>query len=221
MATKAKGKSPGNVTVVDLGEEVDKHMSRKIDQKLAAAGVKPGLQKEQMAGSFGYRAGGYRPGMFGNRPWYADRQSRFGTTMGSSYSERWRGLSRPNLGHAAIGAIIGGLVDAGLLRVTPDVIKSQNGLLNTGLVCALGLVPVFVKPNSYTLGVAVPGAVLLGLSIINYAMDAVGVKRPALSGAQQGLSSLEASAAARQKLQQTHQAMNRPAAPRVAATAVA
>lgn len=218
MAKVAKAKSPGNVTVVDLGEEVDKHMSRKIDQKLRAAGVETGVQKEKMAGS-GYRSGGFRPGMFGQRPWYADRQNRFGMTMGASYSERWRGLMRPNLGHAAIGALIGGLVDAGLLRVTPDVIKSQSGLLNTGLVAVLGLVPVFVKPNSYTLGVAIPGVTLLGLSIINYAMDSLGVKKSALSGAGPA-AGLEAAMSARQKLAQTHQAMQRPAAPRVQAAAV-
>ncbi len=219
MAKVAKAKSPGNVTVVDLGEEVDKHMSRKIDQKLRAAGVETGVQKEKMAGSFGYRQGGFRPGMFGQRPWYADRQNRFGMTMGGSYSERWRGLMRPNLGHAAIGALIGGLVDAGLLRVTPDVIKSQNGLLNTGLVAALGLVPVFVKPNSYTLGVAMPGAVMFGLSIINYAMDSLGFKKPALSGAGPA-AGVDAQLSARQKLAQTHQAMQRQAPARVPAVAV-
>jgi hypothetical protein len=214
MAKLAKSKSKkdsGNVTVVDLGEEVDKHMNRRIDQKLQAAGVVGKGSKETMAGSFGYR------------PWYADKgsSSKYGHLMGSSYSDRWKGLSRPNLGHLAIGAGIGVLGNAALVRVTPDLVKTDSALAHDAIAFVVGLIPVFAKPNSYTLGVAVPGAIKLGLSICSYGLDALGVKKPALSGAAPAAPrvGMDAARAAQQKLAAVHQAMQRPAVPAAAASA--
>jgi hypothetical protein len=219
-------KNTGNVTVVDLGEEVDKVLVKRIDQKLKAAGVVgKAQQKEQMAGpgSSSYRAGGYRPGMFGYRPWYADKQNKFGATMGSSYSEKMRGLSRPNLTHLGIGAGIGALGNAALLRVTPDIVKSDLSIVHNAIAFTIGLIPVLAKPNSYTLGVAVPGAVMLAMSFFNFAMDQVGIKKPALRGSDASHASIESSVSARAKLQQVHQQINRTAQnpARVTAQAVA
>ncbi len=226
MAKLAKTKSKkdsGNVTVVDLGEEVDKHIIRRVDQKLEAAGVVGKASKETMAGSYGYKAGGYRPGMFGYRPWYADKgASKFGTLMGSSYSDRWKGLSRPNLSHMAIGAGIGLLGNAALIRVTPDLVKTNSELANDAIAFVVGLIPVIAKPNSYTLGVAVPGAIKLGWSICSYGLDALGVKKPALKGgapSSPAVGFTDPTRAAQQKLAAVHQAMQRPAAPAAAVSA--
>lgn len=211
LANKA-GKSAGNVTVVDLGEEVDKHMNRRIDQKLRAAGV-TGESKEKMAGPSGYKSGGYHPGTFGYRPWYADRQNKFGHTMGASmsYNERWRSLMRPNLMQAGIGGLIGVAGNVALMRVTPEFVKSDQAIVHSALAFVVGLIPVVAKPNSYTLGVALPGAVVLAMSLTDWALNSIGIKKPALrgtDGAQR--TGIESSVSARTKLQQVHQSMNRP-----------
>lgn len=224
LAKKEKaGRDSGNI-VVDLGEEIDSTMTRKIDQKLAAAGIgKEG--KEKMAGSGegrfgGYRPGGYRPGMFGYRPWYADKDK--GGSMGASesYAARWRGLMRPNLAHLAVGAALGALGDIALMRVTPDLVKTDSAMVHTALAFAATLVPVLVRPNSYTLGIAAPGAVLLAASMFNYAMDSIGIKPRALRGAD-GLAprAIESSVSARQKLAEAHSRMN-PGVARIQAQAI-
>lgn len=228
LAKQKTGKQSGNITVVDLGEDIDKALVRRIDQKMAAVGL--GSQekmagKEKMAGP-GYKAGGYRPGMFGFRPWYADKQSKYGHMMGASYSERMRGLARPNLTHLGIGAAIGAAVNVALLRVTPDVVKSDLSLVHTGIGFVAGLAPVLIRPNSYTLGVAIPGTVALAMSLFNYALDTIGIKKPALRGSDGPVqrTSIDAALAARQKLADVHGRMNRPvqASPaRVTAQAVA
>lgn len=207
MAKLAKSKSEGNVTVVDLGEEVGKSLNRRIDRKLKAAGV---VGKEKMAGPMSsYRSGGYRPGMFGYRPWYADKQ---GHAMGASYAEKMRGLSRPNLMQLGIGGLIGALGNRALVRVTPDVVKTDSALAHNAIAFVVGLVPVLAKPNSYTLGVAIPGAAVLMLSLFDYAMDYVGIKKPALRGPVAGAprASIDAAVAARQKLADVHNRMNHP-----------
>lgn len=228
LAKSKTGKESGNITVVDLGEDIDKALVRRIDQKMAAAGL---VGKEKMSGKEklagqGYKAGGYRPGMFGYRPWYADKQSKFGHTMGASYSEKMRGLARPNLTHLGIGAAIGALGNAALLRVTPDLVKSDLALVHNGIAFAVGLIPVLAKPNSYTLGVAVPGTVVLAMSLFNYAMDSLGIKKPALRGTEGPAqrTGIDAALAARQKLADVHGRMSRtvPTSPaRVTAQAVA
>src|SRR5574342_419724 len=102
MAKLAKGAKPskdsGNI-VVDLGEEIGSNIDKRINRKLAAAGVNLEQKREKMAGPGegrfgGYKPGGYKPGMFGYRPWYADK----GASMGASesYGARWRGLMLPN-----------------------------------------------------------------------------------------------------------------------------
>lgn len=216
LAKSKTGKAAGNVTVVDLGEDIDKHLNRRIDQKLKAAGVAEVPGKEKMAGP-GYRAGGYRPGMFGHRPWYADRESKFGHAMGSSYAERFRGLSRPNLAHMAVGAGIGGLGVVGLMRVTPDIVKSDSAMLHGAIAFIAGLVPVIAKPNSYTLGVALPGTVALGLSIFNWGLDSLGISKPVLRGiggpAAAPRAALDVVMGAKEKLAQVHGKMtSRPGA---------
>lgn len=223
LAKKEKaGRDSGNI-VVDLGEEIDSTMTRKIDQKLAAAGIGKEGKMEKMAGSGegrfgGYRPGGYRPGMFGYRPWYADKGGSMGAS--ESYAARWRGLMRPNLTHLAVGAALGALGDIALMRVTPDIVKTDSAMVHTALAFAATLIPVLVRPNSYTLGVAAPGAIFLAASMFNYAMDSIGIKKPALRGTD-GLAprAIESSVAARQKLADAHSRMN-PGVARIQAQAV-
>lgn len=232
LAKKGKpAKADGNI-VVDLGEEVDKVMVKKIDQKLAAAGVIP--KREKMAGPGesrfgGYRPGGYRPGMYGYRPWYADKGSGMGSSM--SYSSRWKSLMRPNLGHLSVGALIGALGNAGLVRVTPSIVKGTDlNVVHQGIAFTVGLIPVLARPNSYTLGVAVPGAMLFASAIFNLALDSMGVQKPALRGSEPAGAAPAApraidasSASVRAKLQEVHGRLSNPAAPvaRVQARAIA
>lgn len=228
MAKLAKReKSPkdsGNI-VVDLGEEVGKNLDRRIDRKLAAAGVDLEKKRERMAGPGegrfgGYKPGGYKPGMFGFRPWYADK----GATMGASesYSARWRGLARPNLGKLLVGSLVGALGNVALIRVTPDLVKTDLGIVHSGLAFFVGLVPVLARPNSYTLGAAVPGAVILAVSLFNYALDGIGVKKPALRGSEPAAAPRGGQAAvdARVKLLDVQQRIANPGVPRVHAQAV-
>jgi hypothetical protein len=233
LARKEKAhKDSGNI-VVDLGEEVDKHIVRRVDQKLAAAGVSL-PKKEQMAGPGdrfgGYKPGGYRPGMFGYRPWYADKDQKGGSMgAGIPYAARWRGLGRPNLAHLAVGGLIGTFGNAALTRVTPDIVKTNVGIVHDGIAFLVGLIPLVARPNAYTLGVAAPGAFVLAMSAFNYAMDGIGIKKPALlrGGAQASpvpKAGIEASVAARAKLADVHNRISNPGAgsvPRVTAQAVA
>jgi hypothetical protein len=223
LAKKEKApKDSGNI-VVDLGEEVGKNLDRRIDRKLAAAGVSLAEKREKMAGPgegrfSGYKPGGYKPGMFGYRPWYADK----GAAMGSSesYGARWRGLMRPNLGKFAVGALVGALGNVALMRVTPDIVKTDLGLVHSGLAFVAGLVPVLARPNSYTLGAAAPGTILLAASLFNYALDGIGVKKPALRGSEPAAPGIEARISARAKLNEVHQKILNPGVPRVHAQAV-
>jgi hypothetical protein len=223
LAKKGKAaKESGNI-VVDLGEEVGKNLDRRIDRKLAAAGVDL-AKKERMAGPGegrfgGYKPGGYRPGMFGMRPWYADKRPGMGSS--ESYMSRWRGLMHPHVGKMAVGGLIGALETVALMRVTPEIVKNDLGLVHSGIAFAVGLIPVLARPNSYTLGAAVPGATALALSLFNYALDGIGIKKPALRGGD-GLptAAIESTVAARAKIQQAHQRIQNPGVARVTAQPV-
>lgn len=210
LAKKGKAaKESGNI-VVDLGEEIGTNIDKRIDRKLTAAGVDLS-KREQMAGPGegrfgGYKPGGYRPGMFGYKPWYADKRPGMGS--GESYSSRWRSLMHPHLGKMMVGGLIGALETVALMRVTPEIVKTDLGLAHSGLAFVVGLIPVLVRPNSYTLGAAVPGSAVLAVSLFNFALDSIGVKKPALRGAE--TASIESAVAGRQKLQQVHSRMTNP-----------
>lgn len=210
---KKSSKDSGNI-VVDLGEEIGTNIDKRIDRKLVAAGVDL-TKREKMAGPGegkygGYKPGGYRPGMFGYRPWYADKKPGMGSS--ESYASRWRSLMHPNLGKLAVGALVGAMGNVALMRVTPDFVKTDLGLVHSGLAFVGGLIPVLARPNSYTLGAAAPGTIMLAISLFNYALDGMGVKKPALRGPggpvpQKGI---EDSVAARAKLQDVHARMSNP-----------
>lgn len=178
-------KETGNI-VVDLGEEIDKKLRSVVGQVAMSGGAKGSSRAEvgrpgsgnYRPGMFGgYKPGGYRPGMFGGyRPWYADRSS---SSLGSHLSR----LNEPVKPVAMLGGMaLGVLGNRSLMRVTPDIIKNTHEWVHTGIAFLVGIIPAMVKPNSITIGVAIPGAVFFAGSLVDMAMNAVGIKKPALSG---------------------------------------
>jgi hypothetical protein len=199
----------GNVTI-DLGETIEK--------KLKAAGMAGGAHKGSLSRQ-GYRPGGYRPGMFGGyRPWYA---SRFSSSGGSWALGQRLGLPEQlKTSDALTGIGLGIAGGRALVRVTPDIIKTDSRLAHEAIAFGVGLVPLLAKRNSLTMGVALPGAVFLGGAVVDWLLDQVGMGKPALrGGAGAPRQGADAAFAARQKLADI-QARIRPQgqpAPRVVA----
>jgi hypothetical protein len=212
--SKGAGRKDGNV-IVDLGEEIDKKIS---SAAVAAARSeraemgRPGGYRPGMFGGYrpgGYRPGGYRPGMFGGRssrpgmfggyrPWYADREGS-GGTMGMKNFMKEEVTPISMLGGLALG-VIG---NRALLRVTPDIIGTTMEVAHTGIAFVVGLIPALVKPNAITVGVALPGAVYFAGSLVDWAMNKIGIQKKVLSGsaeAPQQRGGADAALAARQRL---------------------
>jgi hypothetical protein len=213
-STKGAGpKESGNITV-DLGEAIDKRLrsaigeARKEPAKMAG-GYRPGMFN-------GYRPGAGRPGFGrpalggGFRPWYQGRESRFGSLgLGKlgiqSETKTWDLLT---------GMGIGVVGNRALLRVSPNLIQMKNPLLHNAIAFVVGVIPALVKQNSITLGVAVPGAVYLAGSMVDWALSAIGIAQPSL-GSSQGATrhGVDAALAARERLAQ----IQRSVAPRAVA----
>lgn len=174
-----RSKDTGNI-VVDLGEEIDKKL-RSVVGQVTMSGSKSKESPASMGrpGYGGYRPGGYRPGMFGGyRPWYADKSSVGG---GGTLGMAW--LSQPVKPVQMLGGMgLGVLGNRVLIRVTPDIIKTSYEWVHTGIAFLVGIIPAMVRPNSVTVGVAIPGMVFFAGSLMDAALNAVGVKKPALSG---------------------------------------
>lgn len=170
-AKKVAAPRNGNITV-DLGEA--------IDRKLRSAMGKGAPEKTSIGHS-----GGYRPGMYGWKPYGAERTSRFGGPI-----NRWSlggpspfGISRQlSTMQAVTGISIGLISNRALMRISPAIVKTSNLIAHSAIAFVVGLIPVLIRQNSVTLGVAIPGAVYLGGSIVDWAFDAVGIAKPALSG---------------------------------------
>lgn len=196
----------GNVTI-DLGETIEK--------KLRAASMSGGAGKGSLSRP-GYRSGGYRPGMYGGyRPWYA---SRFSSSGGNWALGQRLGLPESlKTSDALTGIGLGIAGGRALVRVTPDIIKTDSKLAHEAIAFGVGLVPLLAKRNSLTMGVALPGAVFLGGAVVDWLLDQVGMVKPALRGSGAPRQGADAALAARQKLADI-QARIRPAgAPRVVA----
>lgn len=229
-----RGKDTGNI-VVDLGEEIDKKLRSVVGQvAMSGSGKKDG--KAEMGrpgdgnyrpGMFGgYKPGGYKPGMFGGyRPWYADKAS-----LGAPRQSINEMVDKP--WWLAGGMALGVLTNRALLRVSPDIVKTDVEVVHTGILFGLGIIPLLVKPNAITLGVAIPGAVYFAGSLVDFAMNYVGIKKPALSGgagpaaprqaaASDALAAREKLAVMQQRITQQPQAQQfAPQANRVTARAV-
>lgn len=200
----------GNITV-DLGEAIDRKLrsveggARGKDVPRRAEVGRPG----GYAGSYrpgGYRPGsGYRPGMFGGyRPWYASREARFGS-MGRPFMGAG-GTASVNIGHLVGGMAVGALGNRALVRVTPELIKVDSAVLHDGLAFIVGLIPLLAKQNSMTVGVAIPGAVFLAGSLLDWTMNKLNIKKgPSSIGSPEAPASrpqggIDAALSARQKL---------------------
>lgn len=190
---------------------------------------RPGGYRPGMFGGYrpgGYRPGGYRPGMFGGsrpgsssgsrpgspggsrpgmfggyRPWYADRDSRVsGGVLGMKF------LTEPVKPVAMLGGLALGVIgNRALMRVTPDIINTTMEIAHTGIAFIVGIIPALVKPNSITVGVALPGAVYFAGSLVDWAMNKMNIKdtRKTMTGTEapaQQRGGADSALAARQKL---------------------
>jgi hypothetical protein len=208
-ASKSKGAgraSSGNVTV-DLGEAIEKKIRDAGLRRTEVAGIPPSLR------------GRYRPGMYGGfRPW----MGRFGHPrpwLGQeSAVSTWRtGLIPVAIQSVKTTSVLTGLGvglvgNRALVRVTPMLWKNDSKLLHEGLAFVAGLLPLLFKRTATTVGVAIPGLVYLGGSLVDLVMNAVGVPATALKGSE-GAQRIDASMAARQRLAAIQQKIQAPRAP--------
>jgi hypothetical protein len=214
-----RSKDTGNI-VVDLGEEIDKKLRSVVGQvTMSGRGSKESPASIGRPGFGGYRPGGYRPGMFGGyRPWYADRSGSAGTLGMAWLNEPVKPIQM--LGGLAIG-VVG---NRSLMRVTPDIIGSKREWVHSGIAMVLGIIPAMVRPNSITVGVAIPGMVFFAGSLVDMALNAVGIKKAELSGSgPAGIprQAAESAIATREKLSSLQQSMQqRASGQRVVARAV-
>lgn len=209
-SSKQKGAgraSSGNVTV-DLGEVLEK--------KIRSAG----LRRTEVAGAAPARGigrpMGFRPGMYGGfRPWLG----RFGggrPWLGQEGSMTFpvRSLIPREIQAVKTASALGGLAlglagNRALVRVTPMIVKNDSKLLHEGMAFLAGIIPLLLKRNATTVGVAIPGIVYFGGSLLDLGMDAIGVPPAALKGSE-GAQRMDASAAARQRLAALQQRIQMP-----------
>jgi hypothetical protein len=215
MKTSQKGASvalaaPGDRPVPDTRERL--------------SGPSGGKKKSGLQQRF---QGGYRPGMYGGyRPWYAER------TAGGAQGDWKLGalLKLPGeVRQAARGLFTGGLIgvvgDRVLAWVAPGILKTQNRIAVEGVAFGVTLLPYVFKPNTWTMGMALPGLFAFMGALTEAALGATGIlgPKPVLSGGQPQANHAAAVAAARQKLAEANARMAgaRISPPRVQATRVA
>lgn len=203
-AGRASGKDTENVTI-DLGETIEKKLRAaglrtEVGRPASKTGnVKGGPVKGGQPGTFG----GYRPGMFGGyRPWY----QRFGRPgLGAEATERKFTLIPAAIAQVKTTELLTGLGlgivgNRALIRLTPALWDNDSKLLHEGLAFVAGLVPMLFKRNATTVGVAVPGAVYLGGTLVDKLFDAVGLPAAKQLRGIQAPARPDAALAARQKL---------------------
>lgn len=190
-----------NGNVIDLGEKVSHRFASMIDRKLKKAGVRAGLGKPFLAGR-------------------------------SLYEGRKHGLGRGpmhtvKMGDFVAGGVTGTVANRTLARAIPALVPvtADRPLLVDGISFLLGLSPLLFARNSFTVGVAVPGAVFLGGRLLGLGLDFVWPSYAPPAAARQ--SGPAAAAGARERLlgiQERMASAGRPPAagiPRVVAEAVA
>lgn len=169
-------KTDGNITI-DLGEKIDK-----VVRSASAPGKREGLGKPWLSRPGSSRPGGYRPGMYGFgsfRPWYASagQKGKFDLGRIMKYPES---VSTNN---ALTGVALGTVANRLLARLVPTVLPMVKSKLATDAInFGLGLIPVLAKPNSMTVGVAIPGLVVLASDLTDWLLDWLKMPVPALSG---------------------------------------
>ena len=214
-----KAKESGNVTL-DLGEKHSQKIERMIESKLSSAGM-----AGARAGSFPSKAGSNpgelgRPGAGGYKPWY----SRFGRPWLGQTSEA--AIFAPGRGGMNIipieiqtvktGNLVGGMAlgligNRALMHLTPKLWPSNTQMVvHEGIAFLAGLIPLLFKRNALTVGVAIPGAVYLGGTLVDMLFQAVGMPMPVLSGSNGAPKSTDPNLATRQKLAAMQQRINAP-----------
>jgi len=215
-ASKSKGAgraSSGNVTV-DLGEAIEKKIRDAGLRRTEVAGVPPSLR------------GRYRPGMFGQyRPWLG----RFGGGRPWLGQDTMAPARRFNIipvevqtvktSSVLTGIGLGLVGNRALVRVTPMLWQNDSKLLHEGIAFVATLLPMLFKRTATTVGVAIPGLVFLGGSLVDLVMNAVGVPQKALKGSEGSARIGDASMAARQRLAAIQQKIQAPQPQRVVAKA--
>jgi hypothetical protein len=235
-AGSSRKANSGNV-VLDLGEKHTQKISRMIDAKFAQAGV-GGAQKTEMGRPFGLRPGSRFGGRFlgrpalgrpalgaGYRPWFANRrpwmgQDALAITPKGIFEIIPTSLRQVVTGELLTGLGLGLVGNRALMRLTPQLWPTQSKkLVHESIAFAAGLIPMMFKRNATTLGVAVPGAVYLGGTLIDMLFDALNMPKANLSGseAQGVVRGNDAALAARQKLAAIQQRIQTGAVPQQAA----
>lgn len=192
-SARAGRKANGNV-VIDLGEKVDQRFRR-----------------AEMAGKRGRgvpsRLGSYRPGMFGYRPWFANRARESGPFSLGKMLDYPKSIET---GKALTGTVLGTLGNRVLVRFIPEVVPTNSRLAVDAIAFVAGVVPFLFKRDALTVGIAIPGLVFLGGSLSDFLLDQIGLARPALAGrpgARPGAH--QHAATARERLQQVQARINR------------
>ena len=198
----------GNVTTIDLGEKFDS-VIREEALKLAGAKGKGGPKSAKSAGYRPGMYGGYRPGMGGYRPWHPSRMSggKLGALMKlpSGIRETSKDLFT--------GGLIGTAGNRVLAWVAPGILKTNSKLAVEAVAFGVTLIPYVVKQNVTTFGIALPGFFFFLGALADSAISATDLlgPKPALAGPQRPQHShQEAVLAARRKLAEAHQKMQRP-----------
>lgn len=214
----------GNV-VLDLGEKHSQKVKRMIDAKFAQAGLAGGQRTEvgrpsHLRSRFGGRFLG-RPALgAGYRPWFSRFGGRMGNDAGAMAFTPGRSITiipaeirKVATSQLLTGLGLGILGNRALLRLTPELWQTNSSkIMHEGIAFAAGLIPLLFKRNATTLGVALPGAVFLGGTLIDMLFTAVGMPKRDLSGATPGRTpGVDAALAARQKLAAIQQKIQNPA----------
>jgi len=199
----AGGKKDGDY-VIDLGEKIDGVVESKVRTAMA------GPSKSSVSRPGFYRPGGYRPGMYGQgsyRPWYAS-QNRGGFDLGKIWPKYPQTL---NSNQMLTGAALGILGNRLVARLVPSIIPTTSKLAVDAITFGVGIIPALARPNSMTIGLAVPGLVILGADLADMLLDAVGMAKPALAGSLGAPRAIDQALAARQKLADVQARINRQA----------
>ena len=185
---KAAAKKPaGRPADVKKAENVTIDLGETIEKKLLAAGLRTDLGKGgsgiRTGNSGGGPVGEQRPGLFGGyKPWY----NRFNRpSMGAeltttrTFSIIPAQLRQLTTSHVLTGLGLGIVGNRVMVRLTPKLWDNSSKILHEGLAFIVGLVPMLFKRNAYTVGVAIPGLVMLGGTIVDKVLDWVGLDVPA------------------------------------------
>lgn len=189
-------KVDGNITI-DLGEKIDDKIDSKVESKMRTAMAGRGTA-QQRPGGF-YRPGGYRPGMYGGynsyKPWY--NSGRQGFDLGKIWKDYPQSV---NTNQMLTGAVVGVAANRLLARLVPSIIPTNSKLAVDAITFGLGIIPALAKPNAMTIGVAVPGLIILSADLADMLLDKVGMQRPVLAGSLGAPRAMDQALAARQRL---------------------